>query len=111
MVARRWIVAGFAAAWTLLAGCAAGAAAPARVDHGPDPDPERWDRAACQHGTYPSALDDGALARAHLEDLRARGRGEWSPFAAARLEDARAAFRARCERWERQARLPGSDAR
>ena len=101
MAGRSWVVSGWLAA-VALSGCSGpaphrGAAAL--------PDPDRWERAACQLGEYPPEMDAGALARAHLEDVRARGRGDFSPFAAARLEDERAAFRARCERWQRQARL------
>ena len=96
-----------AIAWAaaLVAGCAdapprwPSASAPASA-----PDPERFERAVCRLGEYPPDLDARALARARAEDLRARRSGEWSPFAAARLESARAVFDARCAAW-RSARL------
>jgi hypothetical protein len=100
-----WALAGLSAAALSLGACAG--AAPSALGAGKPAagaEAERWDRAACLSGRYPTEIDDGALARAHLVDVRARGRGEWSPFAAARLEDERAAFRARCERWQLQAR-------
>jgi hypothetical protein len=97
MPLRRSIMGCLAAA--LLGGCAVSA------PHGPghaesrSADPERWDRAACLRGDYPGDLDAHAYARARQEDLRARGEGDASPFAVARLEDRRTAFDARCRRW------------
>jgi hypothetical protein len=98
LVAIAWVAA-------LVAGCAGApprwplASVPAVA-----PDPERLERAVCRLGEYPPDLDARALARARSEDLRARRTGEWSPFAAARLESARAEFDARCAAW-RSARL------
>jgi len=68
------------------------------------PDPDRFDRAVCYLGEYPPDLDARALARARAEDLRTRRSGEWSTFAAARVESGRAEFDARCAAW-RSARL------
>jgi hypothetical protein len=93
-------LAGAALAAALLTACAA---APRR--RGPEPRPEtpadaeRWDRAACRAGEYPPRLDARAFARARQQDVRAQQRGEWSPFATARLQSEREDFDARCDAW------------
>jgi hypothetical protein len=103
MSSRSFVAIAWAAA--LVAGCAG---APARWPLASvpvtTPDPDRFERAVCRLGEYPPDLDARALARARSEDLRARRSGEWSPFAASRLESARAEFDARCAAW-RSARL------
>lgn len=89
-----WIAAG------LVAGCAAAPpAAPLASGRGRASDPERWERAACVRGDYPTELDSGALARAHQDDVRARQSGATSPVAVVRLTAERDAFEARCRRW------------
>jgi len=91
-------IAGAALVATLLAGCAAAAPhrRPAPVESAA-PDPDRWDRASCRLGEYPPELGARAFARARQQDLRARQRGEWSPFATARVQSEREAFDARCD--------------
>jgi hypothetical protein len=82
---------------SLLAACAAAPPhRPAPVE-ATAPDPDRWDRAACRLGEYPPELGARAFARARQQDLHARQRGEWSPFATARVQSEREAFDARCD--------------
>jgi hypothetical protein len=93
----RWLAAGTLAA-ALLVGCRS---APPRWSSAPvpAPDPDRWDRAACFIGEYPTQLDARALSRARYEDLRAHQAGSASSFAAAQVESERIAFDARCAAW------------
>jgi hypothetical protein len=91
----RWLVAAVLVA-ALFTGCRG---APARRSSASAPDPDRWERAACNLGEYPTELDARALARARYEDLRARRSGSSSLFAAARLESERSGFAARCAAW------------
>jgi hypothetical protein len=91
----RWLVA-VALVAALVTGCRG---TPARWSPATAPDPDRWERAACNLGEYPTELDARALARARHEDLRARRSGSSSPFAAARLESERSGFDARCVAW------------
>ena len=101
----RFALASVAALAALVAGCAS---APPRWSwtgpSAPPADPDRFERAVCHLGEYPPDLDARALARAHAEDLRARRSGEFGPFAAERIESARAEFDARCAAW-RSARV------
>jgi hypothetical protein len=73
-------------------------AAPARP-----PDPERWARAACLRGEYPSELDGRAYAWARQRDLTAERQGLADASATARLIDARMAFGERCTTWREHA--------
>jgi hypothetical protein len=93
----RWLAAGTLAA-ALLAGCSS---APPRWSSAPASalDPERWERAACSRGEYPTELDARALTRARYEDLHARHTGSSCSFATAQLESERIAFDARCAAW------------
>lgn len=96
-MALRYLLAGLVFA-ALLNGCAS---APPRWPsaRAAAPDPQRWERTACQRDEYPAELDGSAFARARWEDLRARHDGAPAPDAAARLERERAAFEARCAAW------------
>lgn len=67
------------------------------------PDPDRWARAACLRGEYPSELDGRAYAMARQQDLTAERRGVADASATARLIDARMTFGARCPTWREQA--------
>jgi hypothetical protein len=67
------------------------------------PDPDRWARAACLRGEYPSELDGRAYAMARQLDLTAERRGLADATATARLIDARMAFGGRCAMWREQA--------
>ncbi len=91
-----------AVAGALVAGCASSAPRAARAAAKP-PDPGRWERAACLHDRYPPEIDDGAVARARLADVKASNAGEWSTFEAARIQDRRDEFRERCAVWREAA--------
>lgn len=102
-MAPRWAFATAAAAAVVLGACAPGATRPIGAASSRAVDPDRWERAACLRDEYPPEIDDGALARARHEDVRAKTNGRSSPFAAARLEDRRATFKARCASWRGEA--------
>lgn len=99
----RQALATLAVAVALVAGCASSTPRVARDAAATPSDPVRWERAACLHDLYPPEIDDGAVARARLADVRARNAGEWSTFEAARIQDRRDEFRERCAAWREAA--------
>jgi hypothetical protein len=79
-------------------GCAA-APAPGRFQAARPADPDRFDRAACLRGDYPTEVDGAAYAQARTVDWSAQRSGQASPGATGKLMARRAAFESRCAGW------------